>query len=115
MFLPDTPRPATRLVAVNAAGGECREADGLALASPGDVVTCSEGHPVYRVMEPIRMGERPRSSWFKRLDNDQPPAMGVAPRCPKCGQSVFQPLGSSGRFGLFINGRLVGEDNGEAA
>lgn len=108
MFLPDTPRPASRLVAVDATGGECHQANGTILARPGDVVTCPEGHPVWQVVEPIRAGESPRSAALRSAGNGAKPLKGVAQPCPQCGRGLFARVTPPSTYGIYLGGRLAG-------
>lgn len=89
-----------------------RSPDGTVIAHPGDVVTCPEGHPVWRVVEAVVTGATVNPKWLRRMDCDEPPAPGVAPPCPLCGGAVCPPIADRpGRFALFINGHLAGDED----
>lgn len=106
----DTYRPPGALVDVTAHTSLVGSPDGTLLASPGDTITCPDGHPVYRVAVPIVSGLSPKSEWVRCLDTNEPPASGVVPPCPECGRAVFPAIGGSQKYALFIDGRLVGAD-----
>lgn len=86
--------------------------DGVLLARPGDQITCSEGHPVFDVVENMYSGNQVKSRWVRRLDGTQPVPGEQLPRtCDRCGAELFPLLCvEPRRYGLFINGKLVGED-----
>lgn len=110
MFLLDTPRSASRLVAVDAAGGECHQANGTILARPGDVVTCPEGHPIWQVVEPIMAGESPRSASLRSIGDGTKPIKGIAEPCPHCGRGLFARVTPPSSYGLYVGGRLATGD-----
>ena len=70
-------------------------------AKEGEIITCSNGHPLYRLRYDIYSGEPMRASSLETVDERLPtPQFGsVVPDCPECGAPVLQ----SGE--LYIGGR----------
>lgn len=73
-------------------------------ASPGEIVTCEDGHPICEVAEPLMKNMKLSVLSFRDWKIDKPkPGDRLNSTCPQCGERWIKD-GETGPWALHVNG-----------
>lgn len=79
--------------------------DGLMLAKPWEVLTCSAGHPIYIAKRNIMFGTVLNDEQYIRLTDYTTMAF-FRCGCPKCDAPIWHLLDGTSNVGIYVRGEL---------